>query len=193
MDIALWIALVVALVQALAAIQPVESTSCQTDIVSSSVVATFCGHRQGDNLVLDLLILWRGQPGWYFGTSQRGTAGSSTFGGGLKGTVSSQEMYGNVTIGFEADFDRRSATIGAVAVDLRKANTFVIDGVEADRKVFASIWIEPRMPLTGDWNLALARQSREVREALRCDIPMVAAPAPNRIPVMTVCERLKRQ
>ena len=194
MDIAIWIALVVALVQTLAAIQPVESTSCQSDIVSSSVVATFCGHRRGDNLVLDLLVLWRGQPGWYFETStQRGTAGSRTFGRGLQGKVSSQEMYGNVTIAFEADFDRGSATIGANAVDLRRTNSVVIDGVDADRRVSASIWVEPRLPLTGDWNLALARQSRDVREALRCDIPMAAAPAHNQVPVITVCERLKRQ
>src|SRR4029450_4226757 len=45
--------------------QPRESASCQSDIVSSTVVATFCGHRQGENEMLDLLILWRGKPGWF--------------------------------------------------------------------------------------------------------------------------------
>src|SRR3954465_3159814 len=45
--------------------QPRESASCQSNIVSSTVVATFCGHRQGDNEMLDLLILWRGRQGGF--------------------------------------------------------------------------------------------------------------------------------
>lgn len=37
-----------------------ESSSCQSDVVSSTVVSTFCGHHEGEHEVLDLLILWRG-------------------------------------------------------------------------------------------------------------------------------------
>src|SRR3954465_8981493 len=86
--------------------QPRESASCQSNIVSSTVVATFCGHRQGDNEMLDLLILWRGRPGWF----QRhhpggGGGGSRVFGAGTNGAVSQHQTYGDVTIAFDANFD----------------------------------------------------------------------------------------
>src|SRR4029450_4821612 len=85
--------------------QPRENASCQSDIVSSTVVATFCGHRQGENEMLDLLILWRGKPGWF----QRhhlgggGGGGSRRFGAGTNGQVSEHKIYGDVTIAFDAD------------------------------------------------------------------------------------------
>jgi hypothetical protein len=42
-----------------------ESTSCGSNIVSGTVVATFCSHVSGTDQLLDLLILWRGAPGWF--------------------------------------------------------------------------------------------------------------------------------
>ena len=97
-----------------AALQPRESARCQSDIVSSTVVATFCGHRQGDKEVLDLLILWRGKPGWFHwkGTGRHGSAGSSSFGAGTRGVTSQSTTYGDVTIAFHANFDTSVATIG---------------------------------------------------------------------------------
>jgi hypothetical protein len=40
-----------------------EAPGCQASIVSSSVVATYCGHAENGDDVLDLLILWRGGAG----------------------------------------------------------------------------------------------------------------------------------
>src|SRR5262245_41070551 len=91
--------------------QPRESASCQSDIVSSTVVATFCGHQQGDNEIVDLLVLWRGKPRW-FGAGGSGGAGSRRFGAGTNGVVSHSQYYGAVTIALRADFDTGSATIG---------------------------------------------------------------------------------
>ena len=180
-----------------AACQPRESASCQSNIVSSTVVATFCGHRQGDEEMLDLLIVWRGKPGWFQGRypGGGGGAGSREFGAGTNGVVSEQQTYGDVTITFDADFDTNVGTIGQSTVKLDHINTVVIDDVDSEWRTSATRWTEPRLPLAGDWNVALAQRSPELLGELRCDVPMPAPPTEygvQQIPVITVCEKLKK-
>lgn len=178
--------------------QQSESASCQSDIVSSTVVSTFCSHRQGDNLMIDLLILWRGKPGWFQGHSGGGAGGggSRRFDAGSKGQVSEHKTYSDVTIGFDANFDTNVVTIGRSAVTLDHINTVIIDDVDGEWRISSTRWTEPRLPLVGDWNLALARRSNELLRYLRCDIPMPhtspSYPVRQR-PIVTVCERLKKQ
>ena len=174
----------------LAADQRRESSACQTDIVSATVVSTYCGHHEKGNEVLDLVVLWRGKPGWFVGVG-RGTGGSRTFAPGMGGTVSARETYGDVILEFAADFDRRMAKLGSFEIDLSKINTVAIDDIEGARKLSASAWTEPRLPADGDWNRALARKSALIREFLQCDVPMPAT-ARQSPPVVTVCERLRR-
>lgn len=175
--------------------QPRESASCQSDIVSSTVVTTFCGHREGDNLVLDLLIVWRGEPGWFHrtGTGPHGSSGSRWSGGGVKGVVSHSWFYGDVTIAFDANFDTRTATIARTTVRLDRVNTVVVDQVQAAGRVTATRWTDPALPLDGDWNLALAKRSSDLLRDLQCDIPMPPPPPWPQVPVLTVCDKLKRE
>jgi hypothetical protein len=178
-------------------IQPHESASCQSNIVSSTVVATFCGHAEHGNEMLDLLILWRGSPGWFLrhGPGGGGTGGSMTFGAGTKGVVSQYQTYGDVTIAFDADFDTNAVAIGSADVKLDHINTVVVDDVDTGWRVTARRWTDPRLPLGPDVNLSLAQRSRAVRADLNCAVPMPAAPV-TRFPVqqarvVTVCEKLK--
>ncbi len=177
--------------------QPRETASCQSDIVSSTVVTTFCGHRQGDNEVLDLLILWRGKPGWFqrHRPGSSGGGGSRVFGAGTNGVVSQSQTYGDVTIAFAANFDTNEVTIGRSTVQLDHINTVIVDDVGGDWRTAATLWTEPRLPLDGDWNLALVRRSRELLRYLRCDIPMPVPPASYavpQLPIITVCEKLRK-
>ena len=175
--------------------QPPESASCQSDIVSSTAVSTFCGHRQSDNEIVDLLILWRGQPGWF--QSKRGgrvgSGGSRTFGAGTKGVVSYAQSYGAVTIAFHADFDSNSATIAQSTIKLDRINTVVVDDVDRDWRITNTRWTDPALPLVGDWNLTLAARSREFVHDLQCNIPMPAPPPLPQVPVHTVCDKLKQR
>ena len=175
--------------------QPRESASCQSDIVSSTVVSTFCGHRQGDNEIVDLLILWRGKPGWFQskGTGSGGSGGSRKFGAGTNGVVSQSQSYGEVTIAFHADFDTNSATIGQSTIKLDRINTIVVDDVERDWHITNTRWTDPALPLVGDWNLMLATRSREFVRDLQCNIPMPAPPPLAQVRVHTVCDKLKKQ
>ena len=177
------------------AITPRESASCQSDIVSSTAVSTFCGHRQGDNEIVDLLILWRGKPGWFqsTGTGRVGSGGSRTFGAGTNGVVSHTQSYGEVTIAFHADFDRNSATIGQSTIKLDGINTIVVDDVDRDWRITNTRWTDPALPLVGDWNLVLATRSREFVRDLQCNIPMPATPPLPQVPVHTVCDKLKKR
>lgn len=172
--------------------QRYESVSCQSDIVSSTVVATFCGHPEGNTLVLDLLILWRGEPGWFHGTTAgvRGSSGSSVSGRGIRGAVSHSTHYGGVTIGFDANFDTRTATVAQSSIDLARVNTVVVDDVDGQRRIGATRWTDPALPLVGDWNLALAQRSGALTRDLRCEIPMPVPPL-RQPPVLTVCEKLQ--
>ena len=58
--------------------------------------------------MLDLLIVWRGAPGWFhnrlFGGGGGG-GGYNRFGADTNGHVGMHQAYGNVTIDFEIDFD----------------------------------------------------------------------------------------
>src|SRR4030095_4364273 len=175
--------------------QPRESASCQSDIVSSTVVSTVCGHRQGDNAIVDLVILWRGTPGCFQrnGTGGSGGAGSRSFGAGTNGVVSHSQYYGEVTIAFRADFDIGSATIGQSTIKLDHLNTIVVDDVDRDWRITNTRWTDPALPLVGDWNLMLAKRSREFVRDLQCDIPMPAPPPLPQVPVLTVCDKLKKR
>ena len=171
-----------------------EGASCQSDIVSSTIVSTFCGHRQGDNEVVDLLILWRSKPGWFWtGTGRGGSGGSRRFGAGTNGVVSQTQSYGDVTIGFQADFDRHSATIGQSTVKLDRINMIVVDDVERDWRITITRWTDPTLPLVGDWNLMLATRSREFVRDLQCNIPMPTPPPLPQVPIRTVCDKLKKR
>jgi hypothetical protein len=176
-----------------------EGISCQSNIVSSTVVTTFCGHDQGASQMLDLLIVWRGSPGWFQNRHLGGGGGEggfNKFGAGTKGYVATHQAYGDVTISFDADFDADTVTIGERTVALGRMNTIVVDMV--DRTGVQQIWAvrrtEPRVPLGGDVNLILAQHSRELLNDLQCDIPMPVPPS--RIPqaaVVTVCEKLRQK
>ncbi|MEO8077940.1 MAG: hypothetical protein ABI818_16555 [Acidobacteriota bacterium] len=178
--------------------QALESASCESNIVSATVVATFCGHRLDRDEILDLLIVWRGRPGWFQRREggRAGGGGSRTLGAGTKGHVAQYSMYGAVTIDFDADFDAGVVTIGDVRIPLNGVNTVFVDHVDEPgvRRVSATRWSEPRLPLTGDRNVTMVRRSRELLNYLQCEVPIPAPPRTgygSQMPIVTVCEKLK--
>jgi hypothetical protein len=173
-----------------------DLTSCASNIVSSTVVATYCDHRIGDDRILDLFILWRGHPGWI--EPRSATSGSRTIGGGTKGKIADSSTYGRVTISYDADFDANTVKIGDQVVSLAGVNTVLVDGVDdaGPRLPLATRWSEPRLPLTTpDPNVTVVERSPELVAYLQCGIPMPARSSTSRseprLPVITVCEKLR--
>lgn len=177
------------------------AVSCGSNIISSTVVATYCGHAQGSEQLLDLLILWRGDAGWFQRRQGGGGGGGGAYdsSGGVTRHVTQYSTYRDVTIGFEADFDKNTASIGETVVQLDRVNTVLVDSVDKPgaRTVSTTLWTEPKLPFSGDVDVhvALVRRSRVLLDYLRCDVPMPAEPSTRsrapRVPVVTVCEKLK--
>jgi len=177
--------------------QPVESTTCETNIVSATVVATYCSHRAGNDDVVDLMILWRGHAGWFQrGTSARyGTEGSHTFGGGNAGHVSESHTYGATVIRYDADFDARTVTLdnGVAQITLDNVNAILVDGVDGDGRQVRTLRVIPRVTLGGDHNLKVIRSSQSLRDFLQCGIPMLSRPPLSQPSIITVCEKLAKE
>lgn len=203
------LALVVTLVTALAGgavtgrRQMERSASCQSSIVSATVVATFCGHFADGTQLLDLFILWRGGPGWFQhgANAGGGSAGSREVGAGTKGKVYESTDYGGVTIAFYADFDAATVSIEGKEIPIRDVNTIFVDGIDGSEaaRIVRTLHVEPNLPLADDVNAVLARRSPEIRQFLECQTPMPSPPisragVPIRQPaVITVCEKLRKR
>jgi hypothetical protein len=81
-------------------------------------------------------------------------------------------------------------------VKLDGVNTVVVDDVDGNPHLAATRWTEPRLPLLGDWNVALAQRSSELLRDLRCDLAMPPPPASSfaaPVAVITVCEKLNKE
>jgi hypothetical protein len=104
--------------------------------------------------------------------------------------------YGAVTFGFDLDLDANTVTIGDATVALEHVNAVLVDRVDEEgaRRISATPWTEPRLPLLGDMNVEAVRNSPELIAYLRCDVPMPPASSSPRQPrVVTVCEKLRKK
>jgi hypothetical protein len=180
--------------------QPRDAPSCHVEIVSATVITTFCGHAAGTQQVLDLFIMWRGSPGW-FQRRENGSGGQDVvrdFAGGKDARVAQYSTYANVTIGFDADFDARTVRIDGDTLSLTHHNTIVVDNVDTPhmRRIATAFRVETMLP-PGDTNFILARKSARVRAAFQCTAPVPSSPssplsAARLGHVTTVCERLRQ-
>jgi hypothetical protein len=168
--------------------------------VSETVITTLCGHAAGAQQALDLLIMWRGSPGWF----QRREKGASDddvtreFANSEGTRVAQYRTFAEVTVGFDADFAARTVTIDGETLSLTHDNAIVVDHVDIPhmRRVVTTYRVETILPLSDDANLILARMSARVRAAFQCTPHL---PSPRRGPlspvqqrhVATVCERLR--
>jgi hypothetical protein len=123
----------------LSQVRDIRSISSGTRIVSPAVVATTIATnaRQG-NGELELLVLWRAEPGWFMehgatGTSQRtsGRTLASSSGGAI---VTIDVGYGGTELILQYDEELREATVGGIDVPLRPGdNVILVDLVGSPR------------------------------------------------------------
>ncbi len=108
--------------------------------VSAAVLATFIirgesvepaispavpsNHLSGP-LTLELLVLWRGAPGWF----AQGTGKSESGGGDSNGHYWVHLQEGSIDLDLDLNMDKRIATIGGSDTALGEANVLLVDGV----------------------------------------------------------------
>ncbi len=147
--------------------------------LSPTTVAYWQQHDNGDGIgSLDLLVLWRGSPGWFF----RG--GSSSGGGGIHGGFGRWQgthsmTYGDVTLTMEfasesKDFDPTTTVVKILGRDipLRDANVILIDGADSGTPTLVGTrYVDPHF--TGPDPVAdVVKRTPELWEFLRCDITL---------------------
>jgi hypothetical protein len=132
--------------------------------LSASVYAEWFTHREpsGETL-LDLLVLWRGEPGWW----AKGT-GKDSSSGGSGSRLTSTSHVGGQELRIVFDRSVKSAEIQAQTLRLDRANVVMVDDVAAATPKFTTATVDPTLPSSIDIHVAVQR-SPDVQKFLRCD------------------------
>jgi hypothetical protein len=139
-------------------------------IVSPSVLATYRTRAvESDLQELEILVLWRGRPGWYTTKSPGGGGGGSV---GRGGTWTRLVRQGGLELTLRVEAENKRAFIQGLGVDMRDANVFLVDQVdEAPVPIFIdSFHVEARLPFIGgpEQLLPVLKVLPDVRAFLRC-------------------------
>lgn len=118
-----------------------DATSFATWPVSPAVVVTFIAHYEADPpgqhlpppspphagpVTLDLLVFWRGSPGWFVKDGPRAESG----GGDDKGHVNVRVEMGGFVLEVNLDKENRVARVAGQEVALVDGNVILVDGVD---------------------------------------------------------------
>lgn len=183
-------ALVLALTVLVSDAWPLHAEWRGARIVSSTVVAMLKSRDESDDIHhLDLLVLWRGSPGWFMRGSA-GSTGGTRIGGGVEGgtvgglagaggVISPRRRtewitwsYGTLTLRVDLDLDTNVATILGTPVPLANNNVVIVDNADssAGSKVADTRWIEPTISGSGDLAVLLIQQRPELYDFLHCEV-----------------------
>jgi hypothetical protein len=147
------------------------SEQVASSVVSPTVLATWMvRNANSERPVLDLLILWRGTPGWFM----KGSAANERSSGNLKGTTAVHIARGGLDL--QVVFDARSMSVEVQDKQIRLGsnNVILVDGVDSDgqttirlAKVDATQLSGPRIKIQ-----QVLRTSPDLVDFLRCDIQL---------------------
>ena len=141
-------------------------------VLSPAVVATWTFHQDETGAAqLDLLVLWRGSPGWF----TRGGGGGGGGGSGSRGrddrvVLTMQIRYGDVDLELVFDPVARMAQLDERQIPLGDANVILIDAVDTLPQVVGTTRVESTIPESGRRIEMVLRRSNELLEYLRCDV-----------------------
>ena len=128
-------------------------------------------HETGKDMQhLDLLVLWRGRPGWHTkgaGHGAGGGGGSSTR--GVRREYQ-QATYAGISLQIDIDDNANTATILDHTIALASTNVVFVDDADSTTgaRVVDTRWIEPTVSGVGDLLPLIFKQSPELRDFLRC-------------------------
>jgi hypothetical protein len=148
-------------------------------VLSPTTVAYWQQHDNGDGTgSLDLLVLWRGSPGWFFRGG--GTSGGGGAHGGFGQWQATHWMtYGDLTLTLDLkstskDFDPATTVVTILdrEIALRDANVVLIEGVDSVAPMIVGTrYVAPRFPGT-DAVAAIVKRTPELFDFLRCDVTL---------------------
>ena len=145
----------------------------QTRIVSPTVVATWIKRVYPDRETLDLLVLWRGTPGWFLKGERRGSSGGAT-----QTVVTEQVNYGGLGLQVEFDKQKLTAVVQRRVIDLKpNLNVLLVDRVDSSNVdlTIEPLSIEARVPSRDPQLELLLQRSSRIVEFLQCDVKLPVA------------------
>jgi hypothetical protein len=150
-----------------------------TQWMSPAVVATWITEQEaGAPVQLQMLILWRGTPGWFLRAGGSSSEGTGSIQGNhriYRDTI----VQGGVRLAFEYDSRTRVATVQGQEVDLHEDNVVLVDDVDAPggARVSGTLRIARPMPGSAGQIGLVLRMSPEIMAYLRCDATVPEGPA----------------
>lgn len=168
-----------------------ESSRSSSQVISPVAVATWMTRGEpAGRQNLEVIVLWRGEPGWF----ARGGARSDSSGGNDKG-FSASLVYGDVRLAFEFEYAGRVATVDGVRIELADSNLILVDGVgTADGpRVVGTLRVDParlEWESTQPVIQSVLAPNADVVSFLRCDAPMPGGRGQEMMNML--CARLKR-
>lgn len=143
---------------------PDDGVMSATIPVSAVALASFVTKRDTKYLELDLLVLWRGRPGWFMGGDGRRSGG-----GGSPGWWSTYFEYNGVSHEVQLQYDPRTAHIDGKPVPLGGHNVVLIDDADRGGKMVRLLTVDTTMTQPGMPGQVIGR-SPELRAFVRCDV-----------------------
>jgi hypothetical protein len=134
--------------------------------LSQTVYATWLAQRRGKNRPdFEVLILWRGSPGWrevssFSGSGTESMAPCRSGGRQQLGPYESALRVGDVTLEFRLDRARNEIQIARRTLSLSEANVILVDSIDARLGA-------PRVAATLKLNLVLPDGVKEISDTLK--------------------------
>jgi hypothetical protein len=147
--------------------QPQRAGSGQSNIVSPSVIENAFVHEdESGSWMLDLLVLWRGTPGWFLAGGTNGTSGS---GGNGRPTILHNR---HADVDFDVIFDAGPGVAHVAGAEIRlvEANVVLVDGMPHAMKIVGMRMVNSRIERPPIGLQAVYRASPELDAFLRCDV-----------------------
>jgi hypothetical protein len=146
-----------------------RGSSSGSAVVSPTVVAGWFTRRGGAEAVLDLLVLWRGSPGW----ALRGGQAVGSSGGGTGQRQGMTIRRGDLSLHMAYDAAARSCEIEGQAMPLGDDNVVLVDGVDSrdGPRVVKTLRIDRALATTDAVDAAI-RRSPELVAYLQCDVQL---------------------
>jgi hypothetical protein len=165
-------------------------------MVSPTVVATWIVRREPQSSAeLELLVLWRGSPGWFMradSTESSGGVSSGVTGGqNDRGIVFEQLSFGGIRLDLEFDRSARAARVQDQEVSVESVNVILVDEVDGATgpQIASSLWVDPLFANEPSEVEVIIRRNPELYSFLRCDAKLPDANAQQM--VESVCARMK--
>lgn len=174
----------------------IGGTTGGSRLVSPAVVATwFFRTGPGDVSELELLVLWRGTPGWFLRADSSGSSGRMTTQSGGRvndGLRVHNAFFGGVALNVEFDPRKHTARIREKEIPLESANVILVDAVDGPDgpQVLRLLRVDPALPESSPRIESIVRRSPDLLSFLRCDSKVPDSQVQSMLDA--VCAQMKR-